>query len=43
MRHRPPVGFQFMKIGDPRVSMLRRFARAMEISIEELVAEKRNK
>jgi hypothetical protein len=33
--------FQFMKTGDPRVSMLRRFAKAMEISIEELVGEKR--
>jgi transcriptional regulator with XRE-family HTH domain len=35
--------FQFMKTGDPRISMLRRFAKAIEISIEELVAEKRNK
>jgi hypothetical protein len=32
--------FQFMKAGDPRISMLRRFAKAMEIPIEELVGDK---
>jgi hypothetical protein len=31
--------FQFMKAGDPRISMLRRFAKAMGIPIEELVAK----
>jgi transcriptional regulator with XRE-family HTH domain len=31
--------FQFMKTGDPRISMLRRFAAAMNLSIEELVSE----
>jgi hypothetical protein len=35
--------FQFLKTSDPRVSMLRRFAKAMEISIEELVGERRKK
>ena len=33
--------FQFMKAGDPRISMLRRFARAMGIPTEELISEKR--
>ena len=31
--------FQFMKSGDPRISMLRRFAKAMEMPLEELLAE----
>jgi transcriptional regulator with XRE-family HTH domain len=31
--------FQFMKSGDPRASMLRRFAKAMGVSVEELVRE----
>lgn len=31
--------WQFLKSGDPRIGMLRRFARAMEISVEELVEE----
>jgi hypothetical protein len=35
--------WQFMKTGDPRISMLRRFAKAMEISIEELVADKKGR
>jgi transcriptional regulator with XRE-family HTH domain len=35
--------FQFMKAGDPRISMLRRFAKAMGISIEELVGERQKK
>jgi hypothetical protein len=29
--------FQFMKTGDPRVSMLRRFAKAMGINVKELI------
>jgi len=33
--------FQFMKSGDPRISMLRRFAKAMGITVEELLAEKK--
>ena len=35
--------FQFMKAGDPRISMLRRFAKAMGIPLEELVAEGRKR
>ena len=31
--------WQFMQAGDPRISMLRRFARAMGMPVEELVAE----
>ncbi len=33
--------FQFMKAGDPRISMLRRFAKAMAMDVEELVREKK--
>jgi transcriptional regulator with XRE-family HTH domain len=33
--------FQFMKAADPRISMLRRFAQAMKMPIEELVSSKR--
>lgn len=29
--------FQFMKTGDPRISMLRRFAEALGITVEELI------
>ena len=29
--------FQFMKTGDPRISMLRRFAKAMRINVKDLV------
>jgi hypothetical protein len=32
--------FQFMKSGDPRMSMLRKFAKAMGISVDELMDEK---
>jgi transcriptional regulator with XRE-family HTH domain len=32
--------WQFMKTSDPRISMLRRFATALEMTIEELVAAK---
>jgi hypothetical protein len=33
--------WQFLdKTGDPRISVLRRFAKAMRISVEELVSEK---
>jgi transcriptional regulator with XRE-family HTH domain len=36
--------WQFLKkTDDPRISMLRRFAQAMGISIEELVGEKKKK
>jgi transcriptional regulator with XRE-family HTH domain len=31
--------WQFMKTADPRLSMLQRFARAMETTVEELIAE----
>jgi transcriptional regulator with XRE-family HTH domain len=31
--------FQFLKSGDPRVSMLRRFAKAMDVPLAELLAE----
>ena len=31
--------WQFLKAGDPRVSGLRRFARAMGMPVEQLVAE----
>jgi transcriptional regulator with XRE-family HTH domain len=33
--------WQFMKTSDPRVSTLRRFARALGVSIEELVGEEK--
>lgn len=33
--------WQFMKTNDPRLSMLRRFAKAVGVSIEELVGEKK--
>ena len=35
--------WQFMKSGDPRISMLRRFAVALDIPLIELVGEKRKK
>jgi transcriptional regulator with XRE-family HTH domain len=36
------AAWQFLKkTSDPRLSMLKRFAKAMDISIEELVAEKK--
>ena len=35
--------WQFMKTSDPRVSMLRRFARALEIPLHELINEGRTK
>ena len=40
----PPEGarqsaFQFMKSGDPRISMLRRFAKALGVSLEKLTRE----
>lgn len=35
--------WQFMKTSDPRISMLRKFATALGISIEELVATKPSK
>jgi transcriptional regulator with XRE-family HTH domain len=31
--------WQFMRAGDPRISMLRRFARAMGMPVEQLLAE----
>lgn len=33
--------WQFMKTNDPRLSMLRRFAKAVGVPIEELVADKK--
>jgi len=35
--------WQFMKTNDPRLSMLRRFAKAMEIPVEELVSQGRRR
>lgn len=33
--------WQFMKTSDPRISMLRRFAKALGIGLEELTGERR--
>src|SRR5438552_1848591 len=33
--------FQFMKSGDPRISMLRRFAKAMRMDVMDLLRERR--
>jgi hypothetical protein len=35
--------FQFLKSTDPRISMLRRVAKAMGVPVEELVAEGRGR
>jgi transcriptional regulator with XRE-family HTH domain len=35
--------FQFMKSGDPRVSMLRRFAKAMGMDVRELLGDGKGK
>lgn len=35
--------FQFMKSGDPRISMLRPFAKAMEISLADLLDKKKSR
>jgi transcriptional regulator with XRE-family HTH domain len=35
--------WQFLKTSDPRISMLRRFAEAIGLPIEELVAEKKGR
>lgn len=35
--------WQFMKTEDPHVSVLRRFAKALEIPLEELIAGNRRK
>ena len=35
------AAFQFMKSGDPRISMLRRFAKAMSVPLDELLVEKK--
>ena len=35
--------FQFLKSGDPRISSLRRFAKAIGIPLEDLTSEKRTK
>ncbi len=35
--------WQFLKTADPRLSMLRRFAKAMEISLTELLADGKGK
>jgi len=34
--------WQFMKTSDPRISMLRRFAEAIGVTVEEMVADKRH-
>ena len=33
--------WQFLKSADPRISMLRRFAKALGITLEELLAERK--
>jgi hypothetical protein len=33
--------FQFLKTKDPHISMLRKFARAMEVELEELTGERK--
>jgi transcriptional regulator with XRE-family HTH domain len=35
--------FQFLKAGDPRVSMLRRFAKAMDVPLSDLLDEKKSR
>jgi hypothetical protein len=35
--------WQFLRTSDPRLSMLRRFAKAMQISLEELISDKSDK
>ena len=35
--------FQFLKASDPHVSMLRKFAKAMNIPLEELLSEKKSR
>ena len=35
--------WQFLKTSDPRLSMLRKFAKAMDTSVEELIAEKKSR
>lgn len=35
--------FQFLKSGDPRVSMLRRFAKAMDVPLADLLDEKKSR
>ncbi len=35
--------WQFMRTSDPHISVLRRFARAVGIAVEELVGERRKK
>ncbi len=35
--------FQFMKAGDPRISMLRRFARAIDVPLSVLLDEKKSR
>jgi transcriptional regulator with XRE-family HTH domain len=35
--------FQFLKTRDPHISMLRRFAKAVGVPLEELIAERKRK
>jgi transcriptional regulator with XRE-family HTH domain len=35
--------WQFMKSGDPRISMLRRFAKAAGMHVEELIGEEKGR
>ena len=35
--------FQFLKASDPHISMLRRFAKAMEIALADLLDEKKSR
>jgi transcriptional regulator with XRE-family HTH domain len=35
--------FQFLKSGDPRISMLRKFAKAMGVPLAELLDEKKSR
>jgi chemotaxis receptor (MCP) glutamine deamidase CheD len=35
--------FQFLKSGDPRISMMRQFAKAMDIPLADLLDEKKGR
>jgi transcriptional regulator with XRE-family HTH domain len=37
------AAWQFMKSGDPRISMLRRFAKALDIPLADLIDEKKSR
>jgi transcriptional regulator with XRE-family HTH domain len=37
------AAWQFMKSGDPRISMLRRFAKALDVPLVEIIADKKTR